>query len=137
MNTRSAPLILMVDDDEDDCALAKDAWKDSGARGEIECVEDGFELMKFLSRSDPLPALILLDLNMPVKDGRQALKEIKTEPEYQSIPIVILTTSREKEDMAYTMGLGANAFITKPVAFGQWIEMMKGLADQWLDRKKA
>lgn len=135
MNAQEMPLILMADDDEDDCTLARDAWKDSGAPGKIECVEDGFELMEFLSRSDPLPDLILLDLNMPAKDGRQALREIKAEPEYRSIPIVILTTSREKEDMAHMIGLGASAFITKPSAFGLWVGMMKGLADQWLEHK--
>jgi CheY-like chemotaxis protein len=123
----------MADDDEDDCALAKDAMRESGARGQIECVEDGFELMDFLSRSDPLPALILLDLNMPVKDGRQALREIKADPEYRAIPIVIFTTSHEKDDMAYTSEMGANGFITKPGAFGQWVRIMKGLAEQWLN----
>ena len=70
---------------------------------------------------------------MPVKDGRQALREIKADPEYRSIPVVILTTSREKEDMAYTSEMGANAFITKPGGFGQWVGIMKGLADHWLN----
>jgi CheY-like chemotaxis protein len=71
-------------------------------------------------------------LRFDFQEGRQALREIKADPEYRGIPIVILTTSREKEDMAYTSVLGANAFITKPGAFGQWVGIMKGLADRWL-----
>jgi two-component system, response regulator len=137
LNSQVTPLVLMADDDEDDCTLAKDAFRESGARGEIESVEDGIKLMDYLSRSDPLPRLILLDLNMPRKDGRQTLKEIKADPKLQAIPIVILTTSREKEDMADTRAMGAEAFITKPGAFGQWVGIMKGLADRWFEGKES
>jgi CheY-like chemotaxis protein len=136
LNSHDTPLVLMADDDEDDCTLAKDAFRESGARGEIKCVEDGIALMDYLSGSYPLPGLILLDLNMPRKDGRQALKEIKTDPKLQAIPIVILSTSREKEDMAYTRAMGAEAFITKPGAYGQWVGIMKGLADRWLEGRQ-
>jgi CheY-like chemotaxis protein len=81
--------------------------------------------------------VILLDLNMPRKDGRQALREIKAAPALQSIPIVILTTSREKEDMTYTSDMGAEAFFTKPAAFREWVRIMKALADQWLGGRKS
>lgn len=114
MNTHNTPLVLMADDDDDDCTLAKDAYRQSKALGAFECVEDGIQLMDYLSRSEPLPAVLLLDLNMPRKDGLQALSEIKADPALQSIPIVVLTTSRE--DMAYTSKMGADAFITKPVS---------------------
>jgi CheY-like chemotaxis protein len=137
VNAHDKPLVLMADDDDDDCTLAKDAYKESKAPGALECVADGIQLMDYLSRSDPLPAVILLDLNMPRKDGRQALREIKAAPALRAIPIVILTTSREKEDMAYTSGMGAVAFITKPAAFGQWVGIMKGLADRWLEGRNS
>ena len=132
MRTHEMPLVLMADDDDDDCLLAKDAFAQSGAHGAIRCVEDGMELMDNLFHSHPLPALILLDLNMPRKDGRQALKEIKSTPAFQRIPVVILTTSKEKQDVSYTSELGANAFVTKPSNFGEWVRIMKILADQWL-----
>jgi CheY-like chemotaxis protein len=132
LSPHDTPLVLMADDDNDDCVLAKHAFRESGVRGAIHCVEDGIELMNYLSRSAPLPAVILLDLNMPRKDGRQALSEIKATPALRSIPVVILTTTREKEDMAYTSELGADAFITKPADFGEWVGIMKALADQWL-----
>lgn len=136
MDTQDTPLILMADDDEDDCMVAKDAFKESGAYSGFHCVENGTELMDFLCHCDPLPALILLDLNMPVKDGRQVLREIKAIPEYCAIPIVILTTSREKEDIVYTTEMGAKAFITKPAAFGEWVKIMKQLVEQWLNGRK-
>ena len=136
MNTQDTPLVLMADDDDDDCTLAKDAYRRSKAPGALECVEDGIQLMEFLFRSDSLPAVILLDLNMPRKDGRQALREIKGTPGLQAIPIVILTTSREKEDMVYTRDMGADAFITKPVAFSEWVAIMQTLAGRWLEGRK-
>ncbi|MEW6667567.1 MAG: response regulator [Thermodesulfobacteriota bacterium] len=137
MNDHNAPLVLMADDDEDDCTLARDAYRVSKAPGSLQCVEDGIQLMDFLTRSDPLPAVILLDLNMPRKDGRQALKEIKADPQLQTIPIVILTTSREKEDMAYTTEMGAVAFFTKPAAFREWVRIMESLSSHWLQGRNA
>jgi len=122
----------MADDDDDDCTLAKDAFRESGARGSIHCVENGVELMDYLSLSDPVPSLILLDLNMPIKDGRQALREIKSIPGFQHIPVVVLTTSREKEDIIYSGEMGAQSFITKPNTFGEWVEIMRSFADRWL-----
>jgi CheY-like chemotaxis protein len=95
-------------------------------------VEDGIELLDYLSGSGLLPALILLDLNMPRKDGRQALEEIKAIPTFRSIPVVVLTTSREEEDVIYTRELGANSFITKPATFDEWVRIMTFLKDDYL-----
>ncbi|MEJ2724549.1 MAG: response regulator [Deltaproteobacteria bacterium] len=127
----------MADDDEEDCFLAKEAFEASGAKATFSCVEDGIKLMDYLSkrsRSSPngLPNLILLDLNMPLKDGREALLEIKSAPALQQIPIVILTTSEEEKDIAFSAKAGANSFITKPVTFHEWVEIMKSLAENWL-----
>jgi CheY-like chemotaxis protein len=128
------PLVLMADDDDDDCILAKEAFEESGAQGMMHCVEDGTELLNHLSHSPSLPALILLDLNMPQKDGRQTLKEIKAIPRLQNIPIVVFTTSREEKDMDFSNKMGANSFITKPVLFDDWVKIMRSLADQWLGK---
>ena len=129
--------VLMADDDPEDCAFAEAALRESGAKATFSCVADGIELMAYLSeRSRPeakeLPAVILLDLNMPKKDGRQALIEIKAEPALRHIPVVILTTSRQERDIQFAAGAGAESFITKPVTFDEWVEMMRSLSDRWL-----
>jgi len=129
--------VLMADDDVEDCWLATEAFAESGAKAAFHCVLDGIELMNYLSehsRSEAkrLPDLILLDLNMPGKDGREALIEIKSEPALQHIPIVILTTSEQQEDADFTLKAGAESFITKPATFGEWVEMMKSLAERWI-----
>ena len=131
--------VLMADDDPEDCMLASHAFAESGAKAAFSCVEDGVELMDYLSehsRSDAkrLPDLILLDLNMPQKDGRQALIEIKSEPALQHIPIVILTTSELQEDVDLTLKAGAELFITKPATFDEWVEIMRSLAEHWVQR---
>jgi CheY-like chemotaxis protein len=125
-------VVLMADDDEEDCMLAAEAFKESGATGDFACVEDGVELMDHLggcslSGEEKLPCLILLDLNMPRKDGREALREIKSDFTLQKIPVVILTTSREQKDIAFSTQAGASGFITKPDTFEKWIEIMKSL----------
>jgi len=132
-------IVLMADDDEEDCFLAKTAFEASGAKASFSCVEDGMALMEYLSegsRSSPnrLPDLLLLDLNMPRKDGRESLLEIKCEPVFRHIPIVILTTSETEKDIAFSMKAGANSFITKPASFDEWVEIMKSLAALWLGR---
>lgn len=129
--------VLMADDDDEDCMLASHALAESGAKAAFACVEDGIKLMDYLSEHSfsalkRLPDLILLDLNMPRKDGRQALIEIKSDPAFQHIPIVILTTSKEQRDVDLTMKSGAESFITKPADFDKWIEIMKSLAESWL-----
>jgi CheY-like chemotaxis protein len=130
--------ILMADDDADDRMLAKDAMKESRLGNTFRCVEDGQELMDYLTRNGkyavedaPRPGLILLDLNMPRKDGRQALHEIKSDPELRRIPVVILTTSKTEEDVLRSYDLGANSFITKPVTFDRLVEIVRTLGNYW------
>src|SRR5882762_3927820 len=133
--------ILMADDDEDDRRAVAKAWKSSRAANPIEFVNDGEELMDYLHRRGEFaglatwarPGLILLDLNMPRKDGREALKEIKADPELRRIPIVVLTTSKAEEDIFRTYGLGVNSFITKPVKFEGLVELMKALSHYWVE----
>jgi CheY-like chemotaxis protein len=129
--------VLMADDDPEDCWLAIESFAESGAKAAFSCVLDGIELMNYLTEhsrveAKRLPDLILLDLNMPQKDGREALIEIKSEPALQHIPIVILTTSEEQEDVDLTLKAGAESFITKPATFDEWVEMMRSLAERWL-----
>jgi CheY-like chemotaxis protein len=119
--------VLMADDDEDDCMFARNAFEKSGVPGLMDFVADGVELMEYLSSSDVLPTIILLDLNMPRKNGLQALKEIKSTPAFQDIYVVILTTSREENDVEFCRKNGASSFFTKPESFKDWIEIMRSL----------
>jgi len=135
LENQERPFFLMADDDEDDCMLARDAFAASGVLGTLHCVEDGIALMDCLSSSLHLPALILLDLNMPRKDGREALREIKSNPQLRSIPVVVFTTSREEKDKTFTRELGAESFVTKPASFGEWIGIMKALSEGRLVKK--
>lgn len=142
MNRERKPIIiLLADDDEDDRMLAKDALTESRLANDLHMVEDGEELMAYLQRQgkyrnlveSPRPGLILLDLNMPRKDGREALKEIKADASLRQIPIVILTTSKAEEDIYRTYDLGANSFITKPVMFESLVKVMKDLGQYWFE----
>lgn len=138
---RTTVTILMADDDEDDCMLAREALAESRLPNDLHFVQDGEELMDYLYRrgqyaqksSSPRPALILLDLNMPKKDGREALREIKTDPNLRQIPVVVLTTSKSEEDIYRTYDLGANSFITKPVTFASLVEVMKTIEKYWFE----
>ncbi|NET32373.1 MAG: response regulator [Cyanothece sp. SIO1E1] len=131
----------MADDDPDDCLLAREALEESRLANKLFFVSDGEELMDYLYRREqytdvnksPRPGLILLDLNMPRKDGREALREIKADPDLRHIPIVVLTTSKTEEDIYRTYNLGANSFIIKPVTFGSLVEVMKTLAKYWFE----
>ncbi len=133
--------ILMADDDEDDCMLASEALTETRLQYELYFVKDGEELMDYLYQrgkytnpnNAPTPGLILLDLNMPKKDGREALREIKTNPTFRHIPIVILTTSKAEEDIQLSYSLGANSFIIKPVTFASLVEVMKTIGKYWFD----
>jgi len=133
--------VLMVDDDAEDCMLATEAFRESGVKAAFSCVGNVVELTNYLSEylaargARRLPDLILLDLNMPKKDGRAALVEIKSAPALQHIPIVILTTSQEQKDIAFTVKNGAESFITKPATFDEWVEIMRSLAEGWLERQ--
>lgn len=131
--------ILMADDDEDDRLMTKEALEEARLANEIRFVLDGEELMDYLYQrgkfedpaSSPRPGLILLDLNMPKKDGREALKEIKADPDLRHIPIVVLTTSKAEEDIYRSYDLGVNSFITKPVSFDGLVFVMTTLAQYW------
>jgi len=142
MNTeRRAIMILMADDDADDRLMAQEALEESRLINILDFVEDGEELMDYLSRQGryaglsetALPGLILLDLNMPKKDGREALKEIKADPRLRRIPVVVLTTSKAEEDIYRTYDLGVNSFITKPVTFDALVDVMKTLKKYWFE----
>lgn len=138
---RKTVTILMADDDEDDCMLAREALAESRLANDLHFVSDGEELMDYLYRrgkyaqesNSPRPGLILLDLNMPRKDGREALSEIKADPILRKIPVVVLTTSKAEEDIYRSYDLGANSFITKPVTFGSLVEVMKTLGKYWFE----
>lgn len=131
--------ILMADDDEDDRLMTKEAFEEARLANELRFVEDGEELMDYLYRrgeytdaaTSPRPGLILLDLNMPRKDGREALKEIKADPDLKQIPIVVLTTSKAEEDIYRSYDLGVNSFITKPVSFEGMVYVITTLAQYW------
>ena len=142
MKGRRHPVtILMADDDPDDCMLAKEALVESRLANDLRFVSDGEELLDYLHHrgkytqlgSAPRPGLILLDLNMPKKDGREALKEIKADPNLRYIPIVVLTTSKAEEDIHRSYDLGANSFIVKPVTFSSLVEVMKTLRKYWFE----
>jgi CheY-like chemotaxis protein len=133
--------ILLADDDEDDRMLTQEALVECRLANEVDFVVDGEELMDYLYRrgryqylaNSPLPGLILLDLNMPRKDGREALKEIKADPNLRRIPVVVLTTSKAEEDILRTYELGVNSFIIKPVTFESLVEVIKVLAKYWFE----
>jgi CheY-like chemotaxis protein len=131
-------IILMADDDADDRMLTKEALEESRVLNDLRFVEDGEELMAFLKREGqyadaPRPGLILLDLNMPRKDGREALKEIKADPDLRRIPVVVMTTSKAEEDIFKSYDLGASSFITKPVTFDRLVELMRTLGQYWVE----
>ena len=141
-STKTPPrpvVILMADDDADDRLLARDAREEANLGSELHFVENGEELLDYLrhrgkyegSSSAPRPALLLLDLNMPRKDGREALREIKSDPDLRKIPVVVLTTSRADTDIAKIYELGANSFISKPFQFDALVNVMKTLALYW------
>jgi CheY-like chemotaxis protein len=139
MNDYRSVVLLIADDDEEDRMLIKDALDESRLRNDIHFVENGEELMDYLRHKGkyadkdkyPLPGLILLDLNMPKKDGREVLKEMKADPNLKYLPVVILTTSKAEEDIIKTYDLGVNSFITKPVTFQSLVDTMKTLSNYW------
>lgn len=142
MNTiKKSVVILIADDDADDRLMAKEALEENRLANEVRFVVDGEDLMDYLKcrgkydapGSAPRPGLILLDLNMPKMDGREALAEIKNDPELRQVPVVILTTSKAEEDIFRTYQLGVNSFITKPVSFTSLAEVMKTIAKYWFE----
>src|SRR4051794_33611369 len=133
--------ILMADDDPDDRQLTKEAFAEARLANDLRFVEDGVELLDYLHRrgkyaalgSAPRPSLLLLDLNMPRKDGREALEEIKTDPKFRTLRVVILTTSKAEEDILRTYNLSATSYITKPVTFEALVEVVRILGKYWLE----
>jgi CheY-like chemotaxis protein len=133
--------ILMADDDEDDRMLAQKALRGSRLANDMRFVIDGEDLMRYLRRKPPYadgigaprPGIILLDLNMPKMDGREALSEIKNDPDLRQIPVVVLTTSAADEDIVRTYDLGVNSFITKPVTFDGLVDVMHTLSRYWFE----
>lgn len=133
--------ILLADDDADDRLMAGEALAESRLANDLRYVEDGEELMDYLygrgkyatPGAAPRPGLILLDLNMPRKDGREALTEIKADPMLRMIPVIVLTTSQAEEDIYRTYDLGVNSFITKPVVFESFVNVMKALGKYWFE----
>lgn len=138
---RNKVVILVADDDEDDQMLTKEAFEEKRNYLDIRFVNDGVELLEYLRGQNkysrpgtaPLPALILLDLNMPRMDGKEALKEIKNDPALRKIPVVVLTTSSAEPDILKAYEMGVNSFITKPVTFTEFVKIADTLGHYWLE----
>jgi CheY-like chemotaxis protein len=142
MKQKDTPIIiLMAEDDADDRFLAADALKEARVLNEIRFVVDGEELMDYLCRrgqyadpgSSPRPGLLLVDLNMPKKDGREAIQEIKKDPDLRRIPLVVLTTSSAEEDIIRSYDFGVAGYITKPVSFDGLVDVMKVIGKYWFE----
>lgn len=133
--------ILIADDDPEDRMLAAEALKESRLANDVRFVEDGEELVDYLTYRGrfanpddaPRPGVILLDLNMPRKDGREALREIKANSELRRIPIIVLTTSKAEIDIYRSYDLGVNSFIVKPVTFDSLVEVMHVIGRYWFE----
>ena len=134
-------VILMAEDDSDDQLLVRDALAEAGFGIDLRFVGNGVELLDYLHQRNqfaaggesPRPGLIILDLNMPKMDGREALKEIKANPELKKIPVVILTTSTADPDIARAYDLGANSFISKPAAYNMLVNIMRSIGQYWFN----
>ena len=133
--------ILMADDDPDDRQLTREAFEEARLANDLRFVEDGVELLDYLHRrgkyadpaTSPRPGIILLDLNMPRKDGREALQELKQDPRFRTIRVIILTTSKAEEDILRTYNLSAASYITKPVTFEALVDVVRTLGKYWLE----
>jgi CheY-like chemotaxis protein len=129
--------ILLIEDNPADVRLTKEAFKEARVRNNIHVVQDGDSALAFVQQKAPYqdaprPDLILLDLNLPKKDGREVLAEIKADPKIQLIPVVILTTSDDEEDVLRSYNLNANAYLVKPIDVMRFIKMVQSLSDFWL-----
>jgi CheY-like chemotaxis protein len=139
MPPSDAPFVILVaDDDAEDCLLIKEAVAETGIPHVIRFVADGAELLEYLNRTGryanggaPRPSLILLDLNMPRKDGREVLGDLRGDDRFKTIPVVILTTSASEDDVSYCYRNGANSFVCKPATFRTWIETVRTLCSYW------
>lgn len=141
MLAKKSVTLVIADDDEDDRLLIVEAFRELRLTNPIVEVGDGEELMDYLlhrgkfagKNGSPVPGLILLDLNMPRMDGREALKEIKSHPDFRRIPVIVLTTSKAEEDIIRSYDIGANSFIVKPVTAEGFIEVIRSLQRYWLE----
>lgn len=139
-NKLNSITLLVADDDAEDRMMIKEAFEANRLSNSLMFVEDGEELMDYLFQKGsyangnaPRPGLILLDLNMPKKDGREALKEIKSNPDLRDIPVVVLTTSKAEEDIVRSYGFGVNSFISKPVTFEGLVTILRELGKYWFE----
>jgi len=131
--------VLLVDDNSDDCEIVKEAWVESSVGQELRCVYDGFQLLDYLYRRgsfssrecSPRPSVILLDLNMPQMTGNEALVEIRKDPSFAGIPIVVLTTSKAPKDISRSAGLCVNGYIQKPNSYKGYLQMFANLRNHW------
>lgn len=129
--------ILLVEDNPGDVRLTQEALREAKVRNRLHVVSDGVEALAFLRRQGlwataPRPDVVLLDLNLPCKDGREVLAEIKADPNLHRIPVVVLTTSEAEEDVLRAYNLNANCYITKPVSFEQFLKVVRSIEDFWL-----
>lgn len=130
--------VLMADDDEDDRLLARDAFDEGASDIDLRFVQDGEELLEYLHghgpwTNCPRPSLILLDLNMPRKDGREALSAIKENPALRRIPVIVITTSKAEEDVLRSYDLGVSSFISKPATYDSLLELVRTLSHYWFE----
>lgn len=139
--TRKPVHFLIAEDDAEDRMLLAEAFSENRLSNLVHFVENGVDLMEYLQRKNkysdmrtyPRPGIIILDLNMPKMDGREALKELKNNPDFKEIPVVVLTTSKTEEDVIRSYGLGVNSFITKPVSFDALVNVIRDLGRYWLE----
>ncbi len=137
---RQSFFLLVADDDPEDCLFIQEAIRENGFSPELHFVHDGEELLEYLSRSGrdgqptQRPDLLLLDLNMPKLDGREALRRIKTDLRWRSLPVVVLTTSGEENDVQTCYQLGAASFVCKPASYRGWLETLGDLCRYWFER---
>ena len=133
--------ILMADDDPDDRQMTREAFEESCLTNDLRFVEDGEELIDYMYRrgkytdpaTSPRPSILLLDLNMPRKDGREALQEIKSDPQFRGVRVIVMTTSKAEEDILNSYDLSAASYITKPVTFDGLLDVVKALGRYWLE----
>lgn len=129
--------ILLVEDNPGDARLTMEALREAKMRNNLSVVRDGVEAMAFLRREGvyskaPRPDIVLLDLNLPKMDGREVLAQVKADPELRRIPVVVLTTSRAEEDILRTYDLHANCYVSKPVGFEQFMDVVRSIESFWL-----
>jgi len=141
LNSHRPIVILLADDDAEDRQLTREALAENRLLNELHEVADGEALMDYLFhrgeysnvRTSPRPGLILLDLSMPKMDGREALAQIKGDPQLRQIPVIVMTTSSAEEDVCRSYDLGASSYITKPVSFARLVEVMRAIERYWFE----